>query len=129
MGERGELLSYSEFHNLHSHHARMPSRRPNDHDNKIVPFASGASSGSTLPPGDDPAEWVYPNDSGDEFALRLLAGEVLEHDTALASLLIESAKGDLATGELVRRLNAWQASMGGCHKRSPLAPSPKPWLT
>ena len=104
----------------------MPTRRTNPNDKKIVPFQTNAGEGAK--PEDDPSEWVYPDDSGDDFALRLLAGEIVDQDPALASLLLESAKGDLPTGELVRRLNAWQAMMGGGQRRSPRAAGAKPWL-
>jgi len=104
-----------------------PHNRNVDPCHKIVPFETTVEV-VKVSAEDNPAEWVYPDDSGDEFALRMLAAELVEHDGALASLLVESAKGDLPTGELVRRLNAWQGTMGGNHQRSTLAEAPKPWL-
>jgi hypothetical protein len=99
----------------------MPPRYPNNDDKKIVPFDWGAS-GNTLPE-DEPGDWVFPQDSSDDFMLRALANAIVEQDPALTELLVGTATGDVPTGELVRQLDAWQASM-----RPPRVPGTKPWL-
>ena len=79
-------------------------------------------------PEDDPGEWVYADDSGEEDNLRQLAEDILRYDDALASILAGTVSGEVPTGELLRRVCAWQAANGGGHKRSGVAVPPQPWL-
>ncbi len=90
-----------------------------------APAATPDAAASTLPE-DDPQEWCYPHDDNDEFALRLLVGEILEHDQELAEILVDTTIGATPQAELMRRIERWRS--GSPAEPAPTAPEPAPWL-
>ena len=80
---------------------------------------------------DDPSGWLYAQESAQEDSLRELAEDIIRYDSDLASILTDTVSGDASTGELLRRICAWQAANGGGYKRSRSRGSvpAKPWLS
>ncbi|NCG25960.1 MAG: hypothetical protein GWP42_00250 [Verrucomicrobiales bacterium] len=80
---------------------------------------------------DDPSDWIYAQESAQEDSLRELAEDIIRYDSDLASILADTVSGDSTTGELIRRISAWQAANGGGYKRARSRGSvpAKPWLS
>ena len=110
----------------------MPDSRPSpdpDPDAKYSVEGFKILSGDGLAPEDDPAEWIYPEEPADEARLRKIAEEIATHDDALAGILSDAAIGDIPTSEILRRVCAWQAMLGGSAKHGSNTPRPpQPWL-
>lgn len=109
----------------------MPDYRPDplrEQRTNIIPFTPTTSE-PKVAPEDDPEQWIYPQDNADDFAIGQLVGEILEHDPALAGLLIEASVGELPKGEMVRRLNDWQSSFGAGTSQFKSEHPPQPQVT
>lgn len=105
----------------------MPRQTPeNVEPQNIVPFPP---CGAEAEPEDNPGEWIYPDETAEDAALRQLVDEIATHDDGLFNLLADIASGASPKGELVSQLDAWQKSMGGGKAGAPAQPpAPQPWL-
>ena len=111
----------------------MPNPRSNSPENidKNEFDLSSELNGGKPEAQDDPSDWIYAKESAEEDSLRELAEDIIRYDSDLASILVDTASGDSSTGELIRRISAWQAANGGGYKRSRSRGSvpAKPWLS
>jgi hypothetical protein len=103
----------------------MPNPRSNSPENidKNEFDMSSELNGDKPDAHDDPSDWIYAQESAQE--------DIIRYDSDLASILVDTASGDSSTGELIRRISAWQAANGGGYKRSRSRGSvpAKPWLS
>ena len=111
----------------------MPNPRSNNPENidKNKFDMSPELNGDKPDANDDPSDWIYAQESAEEDSLRELAEDIIRYDSDLASILADTVSGDSSTGELIRRISAWQAANGGGYKRSRSRGSvpAKPWLS
>ncbi|MEC9035567.1 MAG: hypothetical protein VX588_01995 [Verrucomicrobiota bacterium] len=111
----------------------MPNPRSNNPENidKNQFDMSQESNGDKPDATDDPSDWIYAQESAEEDSLRELAEDIIRYDSDLASILADTVSGDSSTGELIRRISAWQAANGGGYKRARSRGSvpAKPWLS
>lgn len=111
----------------------MPNPRSNNPENidKNKFDMSQESNGDKPDVTDDPSDWIYAQESAEEDSLRELAEDIIRYDSDLASILADTVSGDSSTGELIRRISAWQAANGGGYKRARSRGSvpAKPWLS
>jgi hypothetical protein len=106
----------------------MPNFRYDSPDEEYKIEAFKILSDENLAPEDDPAEWIYPEDAPEDEKLRQLAEDIAEHDKVLARILVGTVSGEKRTGEIVRMICAWQAVMGGGHKKAKGVVVSEPWL-
>ena len=111
----------------------MPKPRSNSPENIDKNEFNTSSELSAYKPdsNDDPSDWMYAQESSEEDSLRELAEDIIRYDSDLASILVDTVSGDSSTGELIRRISAWQAANGGGYKRARSRGSvpAKPWLS
>ena len=105
----------------------MPSYRSNTPENSGDYESIPEDNKKNQEDYNDPADWVYSEDSAEDDQIRQLAEEIIRYDDVLTSILSDTISGDVPTGEILRKVCAWQAANGGGYKRASGNKHVAPW--